>query len=102
MTISVGIYVFEGPYTDTKPLKDNSGVYAIHCYNDGKYFIIDVGESAKVKERVENHDRKDCWKRNCGGILTYSVYYTPGLQQPGRVQVEQAIRQAYTLPCGTR
>ena len=100
MSINVGRYTFEGPYTITDKLEDRSGVYAIHCYKDNKYYLIDVGESASVKTRVENHDRKNCWERNCSGTLAVSVYYTPNLQQVGRIQIEQEIRTQYDPPCG--
>ena len=49
MSISIGNYSFEGPYTNITNLQDSSGVYAIHCNHDGKYYILDVGESATVK-----------------------------------------------------
>jgi hypothetical protein len=101
MSMTVGQYSFEGPYTNTNALEDNSGVYAIHCYRDEKYYLIDVGESASVKTRVENHDRADCWKRNCNGTLTVSVLYTPRLQQAGRREIEQEIRRQFNPSCGT-
>ena len=50
---------------------------------NGKYYIIGVGESAEVRNRVENHDRNDCWERNRESPLVYAVYYTPNLQQAG-------------------
>jgi len=101
MSIKIGNYTFDGPYTTPDKLEDRSGIYAILCQKDGNnYRLIDVGESANVKTRVETHDRKDCWKRNCNGTLTFAVYYTPGLQQPGRMAIEQEIRKQYDPPCG--
>jgi hypothetical protein len=102
MSITIGRYSFNGPYTSTNDLEDRSGVYAIHCHRDNEYNIVDIGESATVKTRVENHDRKECWKRNCIGALTFSVYYTPGLQQAGRIEIEQDIRKQYRVPCGEK
>src|SRR5437899_7335794 len=102
MSITVGPYTFEGPFSDTESLQDRSGVYTIHCYRDGNYYLVDVGESATVKSRVESHDRKDCWSRNCSGTLTVSVFYTPNLQQAGRKEIEQAIRNQFNPPCGDR
>lgn len=100
MGITVGGYSFEGPYTSTNSLQDKAGVYAIHCYKDGKYYLLDVGESETVKSRVENHERKSCWQRNCPETITYSVYYTPNLDQEGRMKIEQEIRNQYNPPCG--
>ncbi|NOZ27999.1 MAG: hypothetical protein GXP39_08105 [Chloroflexi bacterium] len=102
MGIKIGDYTFEGPYTDTSKLQDHSGVYAIICYQDQRYHLVDVGESANVKERVENHDRKECWSRNCPGTLMFSVLYTPNLQQPGRKKIEQDVRNKFNPPCGEK
>ena len=100
MTISVGDYTFNGPYTSTDSIEDRSGVYAVHCKKEGNYYLIDVGESAEVKSRLDDHERKDCRKRECEGTLTYSVKYTPNLQQAGRMEIEQRIRDQFDPPCG--
>lgn len=102
MSLTVGQYTFEGPYTDTDQLENRSGVYAITCTDGRTYGLIDVGESAAVKQRVENHDRKRCWQLNCSATLSASVLYTPNLQQAGRVAIENAIRQEFEPPCGRR
>jgi excinuclease UvrABC nuclease subunit len=100
MAIEIGEYTFEGPFTSEKQLENRSGVYAILCLRDSKYSVIDVGESAAVRSRVESHDRKDCWRRHCAGTLMFAVYYTPNLQQTGRMDIEQKIRRRYDPPCG--
>ena len=100
MSITIGKHQFEGPYTNTSELGNRSGVYAILCVNEGKYSMIDVGESSEVRSRVENHDREDCWHRNCSGTLAIAAYYTPNQQQSGRMVIEQEIRRQYKPPCG--
>jgi len=102
LSITIGRYAFEGPYTSTGYLEDKSGVYAILSSKSGSNSLIDVGESATVKTRVESHDRSDCWRRNSNGRqLAYAVLYTPNLQEAGRRQIEQEIRNQYRIPCGT-
>jgi hypothetical protein len=98
MTINIGKYTFEGPYVSTTGLEDRSGVYAILCRAGDDLSVTDVGESATVKTRVENHDRKDCWKRECGGDLRYAAHYTS--REPDRMAIEQEIREQYSPPCG--
>jgi hypothetical protein len=89
MSITTGKFSFEGPYRSTEMLQDRSGVYVILDKRaDGHYYVLDVGESAQVKTRVETHDREDCWERHCRGILYVAVHYTPNLQQPGRSKIE--------------
>lgn len=100
MTVKIGDYTFDGPYMSTDPIEDRSGVYAIICKKGDKNYLTDVGESAEVKSRLDTHDRKDCWQRECQGTLTYAVKYTPNLQQAGRMEIEQEIRDNYDPPCG--
>jgi hypothetical protein len=100
MSITVGPYTFDGPHKSTDSLVDGAGVYAIHCYRDQRYYLVDVGESATVRTRVEGHDRQDCWRRNCNGALTVSVLYTPNLPQASRREVEQVIREQFAPCCG--
>ena len=102
MTIELAGYKFAGPYRSTESLENRSGVYGILTPTSAtRYKVIDVGESATVRSRVENHDRKPCWRRNANnGQISYAVYYTPGLQQAGRKEIEQKIRKQYSPPCG--
>lgn len=100
MSIKIGTYSFDEPYTSTDELEDKSGVYAILCKENGEYTLIDVGESREVKTRVENHDRQDCWSQHCQGELVVSVYYTPNKQKVGRTEIEQEIRDEYDPSCG--
>jgi len=102
MSITIGNYKFDGPYTDTDNLENKSGVYAILSSDNGKYNVIDIGESSDVRDRVENHDRKECWFRNCSGEIEIAVLYTPNQQQSGRMQIEQELRKKFNPPCGER
>jgi len=95
-------YTFEGPFDNTNNLSDNSGIYIIICSNGETNTPIDVGESSTVKTRIKNHDRADCWKRNCKNTLMVAVLYTPNKQQAGRMVIEQDIRSNYIFPCGIK
>ena len=61
-----------------------------------------LGESSEVKTRVENHDRKECWEKNCSGTIKYAAHYIENGQKSSRVEVEQDIRDNYDIPCGKR
>jgi hypothetical protein len=66
MTTQLGKYVFVG----TDPITDQAGVYAVLCVVGGKVVgLMDIGESATVKSRLDAHDRKTCWAKNCRGAL---------------------------------
>lgn len=103
MSILIGKWEFEGPYRSAEILKDRSGVYTIlDQRRDGKYYVVDVGESKAVKTRIKSHDRNHCWTRHQQGNLTVAVLYTPNLQQVGRMAIEQELRSQYTPVCGIR
>ncbi len=103
MSIKIGGYDFEGPYTDTSKLRYEQGVYSIlDQRTDGKYHVVDVGESEDVRSRIENHNRSDCWKRNQRGRLTVAVLYTPGMSGDRRRAIAWALREQYSPACGVR
>ena len=101
MAFKLGKYLFSGPYTSTDDLKDRSGVFDIVCKVDTEYFLLDVGESLKLRTRIENNDKKDCWIKNCKGQLLVFVRYTPFLKQQKRLHIEQELRELYQPDCGT-
>lgn len=101
MTIPIGGHTFHGPYSSTEPLFTTAGVYVILCPVGGGHQIIDVGESSDVRERINDHDRSQCWSRKCPvGSVQVAVHYTPFDNPQSRRQIEQAIRNQYDVPCG--
>lgn len=103
MTMKISGYDFEGPYTDTAKLKNVAGVYVVLCKQaNSRWHVIDVGESGDVKDRIDNHDRKDCWKRNCQGTIGVAVLYTSGWTADQRRVLERKIRDEFSPPCGKR
>lgn len=103
MSIEIHKYAFNGPHADLKKIEDRSGVYAILAKkSDNEYAIIDIGESSMLYSRLLNHDRKECWQECCGNAIYYAVHYTHNAQKPGRMEIEQELRNLYDLPCGKR
>jgi hypothetical protein len=101
LTVKIGEHDFDGPFESTDSIEDKSGVYAVLHKKEGKRYLLDVGESSEMKKRLENHDRKECWKKNSkGAIIEYSVYYTPKLDEKARKEIEAKIRTRYSPPCG--
>jgi hypothetical protein len=96
-------YTFDGAYASPSQLEAGAGIYLVWCRMGERWSVIDVGEAGDVRQRVENHERKSCWERNCrGGALRYAVYYMPGARQFDRIVVEGEIRNAARPPCGER
>lgn len=122
MSINIESYEFEGPFRFTFGLRfglrfgprNESGVYAIlgqHSINDRWRYailgqdsvndcwsIVDIGESEYVRSRVENHNRKGCW-RACGYTsLSCAAYYCGEI----RHVIEKELRDILKPPCGER
>jgi hypothetical protein len=99
MAIKLGKYSFTGPVASIDKIKDWSGVFAIVCQVYSEFFLIDVGESSRLRSRIENHDKKDCWTKNCNGKLTIYVHYTTFLKQKRRLLIEQELRDLFHPDC---
>src|SRR5579859_636027 len=101
MSITIGGYNFEGPFSSESQLRSASGVYVIlgRSGNTNPWNVVDIGESAEVQNRVSTHDRAACWKRRGHSVLSVAVLYVSGAQ---RTQVEQHLRNQYKPPCGER
>jgi len=92
---------FDGPYSTPSSLLHKPGIYVILDATISKSVVVDVGESGdSVRTRVENHDRRECWKSSSRGTLQVAVLYTPGMSDAQRRGVESAIRALYRPPCG--
>jgi hypothetical protein len=95
MAIRLGKHSFTGPFESAEKIKDRSGVYAIVCKVDNEYFLFDVGESLKLRTKIENHYKNECWTKNSNGQLTFYAHYTPFLSQRSRMRIEQEIRELF-------
>jgi hypothetical protein len=97
LSIKIGSYEFEGPYFSIEQLKDQPGVYAILCPEEGRFSIIDVSEASNVKSMAMSSGKTRCWQNNSRGTFLFSAYYTPTLH--ARAEIERAIREQYNPPC---
>mgnify|MGYP001614479284 FL=1 len=100
MAIKIGNYNFEGPFDSTNSLRKQSGVYVILGRNTDAetWKVVDIGEAGDVQERVTNHDRSDCWKRQCyQRPLQVAVLYC---NERDRMRIEQELRAQFNPPCG--
>lgn len=101
MSIKIGNYNFEGPFSSTTSLKMQSGVYVILGRNSatGNWTVVDIGESGSVRERIENHDRAPCWRNRGYQEIAVAVFYCNESQ---RMTIELQLRNQFNPPCGER
>jgi hypothetical protein len=99
MSIEIGNYSFEGYHSSPTYLEDEPGLYAILCRTYEKDVLLDIGESENVKSRVQDNERSSCWIRNCPSALGYAFLYTPDLDEKGRMQIVDEIKDQYNPVC---
>lgn len=99
--MKLGKYSFTGPIASIDKIKDKSCVFAIVCKVDTEYFLIDVVESSKLRTKMGDQGKKNCWIKSCNGQLLIFVHYTTFSTQQKRIQIEQEIRELFQPPCKT-
>jgi len=102
--MEIGRWNFEGPWEQASNLINAQGLYAVLGRNSSwdTWTVIDIGQSSDVRNRVENHDRADCWSRQGFTVLAVAVLYTLGWTEAQRLRIEQELRQQYSPACGVR
>lgn len=101
--IQIGNYRFQGPFllSNFKAI-DRAAVYAILCKgSNGEYTPLYIGETGELGTRLETHNKKDCWRKNCKGILYVAIYYTPSsfYTAEDRRKIERELIAQYRLIC---
>ncbi len=97
----MGKYSFTGPIESIDKIKDRSGVFAIVCKVDTEYFLIDIVESSKLRTKIGDKGKKDCWIKSCNGQLLIFVHYTTFSKHQIGIQIEQELRELFQPPCKT-
>jgi len=99
MPIQIAGYQADGPFGNTQPLEHQSGVYVILGRNDqySNWSVVDVGESQNVRDRVENHDRKPCWRGQGYAEFGVAAIYA---DHANRMVIERQLRTQFNPPCG--
>ncbi len=95
MSLDVGNYLFEGPYTSPDSLEDKPGVFVVFCHLENEYKAIDCGAPDKVKSSVVNHGRRELWPNYCSGVLEFAVLYN----DTERAAIEESLRNSFKFHC---
>jgi hypothetical protein len=101
MSIQIDQRVFDGPFLSADHLAARSGVYAIlgRSHETQQWSVVDVGESADLRQRVTMHDRAPCWRGQGHSTLAVAAHYC---NAASRMLFEARLRAAYQPPCGKR
>jgi hypothetical protein len=104
--VTIGGYPFVCVPLSGADFSDVAAVYVVLCVaSGGSWTVLDVGQTGQLGSRIDSHDRRSCWTRNCGsGNIWVCVYRMPSSQytEQQRLQVESLLRRQYNPPCGVR
>lgn len=88
-------YTFNGPFSVDASFRTVAGIYLI---TTSQGTIVDVGETENLKERIPNHERRDCWAKNNG----VNLYFHHENNQEQRLKKEKLFRIKGNLACGVK
>ncbi len=103
--VTIGGKIFACVRLSEADFTDIAAVYVILCMaHDGSWTVLDVGQSGQVGSRIDDHDRKACWVRNCANNIWVCVYRMPSSQytRQDRERFEAELRSRYRPECGSR
>jgi len=104
--LTIGGKSFKCSTLSDADFKDIAAIYVIICVDkDGKWEVLDVGQSGELGERIDNHDRKDCWIKNCPNKNVWVCIYpmpTAKYSKQDRLDFENKLRNQFNPPCGKR
>jgi hypothetical protein len=88
-------YEFSGPYSINGDFNEVAGIYVITSDSAAQH-KIDIGETENLKERIPNHERRDCWTRHNGIYLWFHLENN----EDSRLEKEKKLRDCFDPPCG--
>jgi len=105
---------WKGPYVDPADVTGRAGIYMVIAGQRGPdggwllstYELLDIGQSGKGADRLADHDREDCWKRNKPAnstvLFKFAAMPSEDYDKTDRRIVECCLRADHRpLPCGT-
>jgi hypothetical protein len=94
MTVLIGSWEFEGPFTQAKEILHEPGIYAILTCTDSEYELLEIDESESVRATLERHDRFPLGKPESATNVAAAVYYCADLTTALREGlIEEVLRE---------
>ena len=104
VNLTIGGYPFVCVPLSNADFTNSAAIYVIICVAQaGTWTALDVGQSGELGSRIDSHDRKDCWSRQCQNIWV-CVYRMPSHEytREDRLRVERLLREELRPLCGSR
>lgn len=96
-SIYIGAYEFDGPYNSPEQIAQAPGVYAVLCFYDKQYELLDLGYSSNLRHALVNHKDHDDWMEHCTGSLLAAVHYDSNMNEDDAQRMIDAIERELSL-----
>ncbi len=96
-SIYIGAYEFDGPYNSPDQIAESAGVYAVLCFYDKQYELLDIGYSTNLRHALVNHKDHDDWMEHCTGSLLAAVHYDSQMNEDDAQRMIDAIERELSL-----
>ena len=81
MTVLIGTWEFEGPFTKADELRDEAGLYAILTNGETEVELVELNESSHVRTSVEQLFEATPGSENFSTAVYYCTDLTTSLRQ---------------------
>jgi hypothetical protein len=79
MTVLIGSWEFEGPFTQPKEFLHQPGIYAILSCSEEEYELLEIDETESVRATLERHERFPIGQPASASNVAAAVYYCADL-----------------------
>lgn len=100
--ILIGNYEFKGPFDSPKQIEERAGVFAVLCYHDGEYDLLEIAFSENLRQGIIDHPDQGDWHSLCQGTLLAAVFYADetGMDaDQAQVLIDCIERELSDTPC---
>jgi hypothetical protein len=106
VSVTISTLPFQCVGLSEADFSDIAAIYVILCVEqNGNWTVLDIGQTGELGERIDNHDRKQCWIDKCPNKNVWvCIYKMPSnsYTKQNRLDLEKRLRDQYNPPCGKR
>lgn len=100
MSIEIGWFSFDGPFSSENDLQAKAGIFTVLSLEEGgRYNMLDVDGGDDVAGAVKAHERRECWEEHKGKSLHYAAFYLVEGNAEARETIIKEIRMQYVMAC---
>ena len=99
-TILIGKYEFCGPFAAPEEIEERPGVFAVLCYHDNCYELLDLGYGENLRQGLLDHPDQGDWHNMCAGTLLAAVFYGDEMDgDQAQILIDSIERELSDAPC---